>query len=58
MQRIFIKKCFLCSSREAVHNWVEKRSTSFADDEEVQKEVQKCRDKNQKISMLLVLTQW
>jgi hypothetical protein len=30
----------------------------FSDDEEVQKEVRKCWDNNQKISMLRVSTHW
>jgi hypothetical protein len=30
-----------CSSHKAVHNWVEKHGKRFADDEEVETEVQK-----------------
>jgi hypothetical protein len=46
MQRVFIKKCFQFTvgsvlSRNAVHKWVKKRSKHFADDEEVETEVQK-----------------
>jgi hypothetical protein len=47
-----------CSSREALHKWVDKHGKRFADDEQVQKEVRKCWDNNQKISMLLVSTHW
>jgi hypothetical protein len=57
MQRIFIKKCFLLYggkrlSSKAVHSWVEKRGTSFADVEEFETEVWN----SQNISMLRVST--
>jgi hypothetical protein len=46
MQRIFIKKRFpvyggKCLSRKAVHSWFEKRGKHFADEEEVEIEMQK-----------------
>jgi predicted Rdx family selenoprotein len=47
-----------CLSRKAVLKWDEKRDKGFADDEEVETEVRKCRDNSQKTSILRVSTHW
>jgi hypothetical protein len=40
-KEMFLVYYVKCLSRKTVHNWVEKRGRRFADDEEVESEVQK-----------------
>jgi hypothetical protein len=61
LQRIFItflvygRKCFL---GKAIHNWSEKRTKPFADDERVETEVRKWARQRSKTSIPWVSKQW